>query len=137
MAYAAATGYHGRVTQSSPLGVPECLDCGTCCFSQLPEYARVFGSDHERLGEHADALTHFIGNQCYMRLVDGHCAALKIDPDTRRYACSVYALRPDVCHQLERGSRSCRAEIHEKGERPLIAVNELLARRNAGLIPPT
>lgn len=105
--------------------VPECLDCGTCCFSELPEYVRVWGCDHERMGDLADELTHFIGNRCYMRLVDGHCAALSIEPETGRFVCSIYDVRPDACRALGRGSAACRAEIHEKGERPRIALERL------------
>ena len=49
-------------------GVPECMACGACCFSTLPEYVRVFGSDWDRMGDEARALTQFIGNRCYMDL---------------------------------------------------------------------
>jgi uncharacterized protein len=97
---------------------PPCLDCGACCFSTLETYARVSGSDHTRLAERAEALTVFVGNRCYMRLVDGHCAALFIDVASRRFVCSVYETRPTVCRELERNSPACEAEIHEKSERP-------------------
>jgi Fe-S-cluster containining protein len=79
---------------------------------------RVLGSDHERLRERADDLTHFIGNRCYMKRTHGQCAALAVEVTTGRFVCSVYQQRPDVCRDLERASPQCRAEIHEKGERP-------------------
>jgi Fe-S-cluster containining protein len=41
----------------------DCTTCGACCFSQAPDYLRVFGTDHERLGDDAERLTHFIGNR--------------------------------------------------------------------------
>ena len=55
--------------------LPQCLDCGTCCFSTLPEYLRVFGGDHDRMDDRARALTHFLGNQCFMRMEGGHWIA--------------------------------------------------------------
>ena len=95
----------------------DCTTCGACCFSQAPDYLRVFGADHERLGDDAEQLTHFIGNRAYMRLERGHCAALQIDPGTGRFTCSVYERRPDVCRWLERGSGYCEAERAEKSTR--------------------
>jgi Fe-S-cluster containining protein len=115
-------------------GVPECTVCGTCCFSTLPEYVRVFGYDWDRMDDRARTFAHFLGNRCYLRIEDGHCAALVIEPgdarDARapRYLCSIYEVRPDACRALERGSGACRGERHEKGERPLLAVEALLRR---------
>ena len=127
--------------------VPECTACGACCFSTLPEYVRVFGYDWERMDERARTFTHFLGNRCYLRLEEGHCAALVVEPGDDgdsarrsaelrpqtpagpRFTCSIYAMRPDVCHSLERGSGACRADRHEKRERPLLAVESLLRAR--------
>lgn len=109
--------------------IPDCLSCGACCFSELPEYVRVWGVDYDRMGDVACELTQFIGHRCYMKITDGHCAALVIDADHRRFVCSIYEVRPDVCRSLERGSPACRAEIHEKGDRPLRALQALLRRR--------
>jgi uncharacterized protein len=112
--------------------VPECTACGTCCFSTLPEYVRVFGYDWDRLDERARAYTHFLGNRCYLRLDEGHCAALVIDPGRDggpRFVCAIYEVRPDACRALERGGGACRGERHEKGERPLLAVESLLRGR--------
>ena len=106
---------HGKIDVE---GVPACLDCGTCCFSTLPEYLRVFGIDLDRMDDRAQALTHFIGNRCYMKMVKGHCAALEVEPSSGRFVCSAYEQRPDVCRALERASPQCSAEIHEKGNRP-------------------
>ncbi|EYF04929.1 YkgJ family cysteine cluster protein [Chondromyces apiculatus] len=106
--------------------VPEdCTTCGACCFSTLPEYIRVFGIDHERMDDTAQALTHFVGNRCFMKIEDGHCAALRLDPVEGRFLCSIYAMRPDCCRALDRGSGACRGELHEKRERPLIALERL------------
>jgi uncharacterized protein len=115
---------------------PACLSCGACCFSQLDTYVRVTGDDHERLGERAEQLCLFIGNRCYMRMADGHCAALAISADGR-FVCSVYEQRPEVCRLLERESPACDAERAHKAERPLEARSlvralPLAARANDG-----
>jgi uncharacterized protein len=94
---------------------PDCLACGACCFSRLDTYVRVTGDDYTRLGDDAEPLTVFVGHRCYMRMEHGHCAALEVTPG--RYACRVYALRPEICRALERGSPSCQAERHEKASR--------------------
>lgn len=106
----------------------DCLLCGTCCFSNLPEYIRVFGIDYDRMDDAARAYTHFIGNRCYMQIDDGHCAALEIQ-ENGRFVCRIYLQRPDVCRSLDRGSGSCAGELAEKRERPLLAL-EKLVRRN-------
>jgi len=109
--------------------VPGCTDCGVCCFSTLPEYVRVFGADLDRMGDRARSYTDFLGNRCYMRMDEGHCAALEIDPVAKRFTCAIYEERPDCCRVFERGMGGCRADRHEKGERPLLAVEALLRRR--------
>jgi len=115
-------------------GIPECTTCGTCCFSTLPEYIRVFGYDWDRLDERAQSFTHFLGNRCYMRMEGGRCTALVVDVSAPRprFLCSIYEVRPDVCRSLERGSGNCRADLHEKAERPLLAVEALLRRPPLG-----
>ncbi|MEP7052808.1 MAG: YkgJ family cysteine cluster protein [Pseudomonadota bacterium] len=105
------------------------MGCGSCCFSKLATYVRVNGHDHARLGARVEELTLFVGNRCYMRMVEGHCAALVIDVNTRSFVCSAYEDRPEVCRELERGSRECAGEIHEKGERPPALLRMLDARR--------
>jgi uncharacterized protein len=109
---------------------PACLDCGTCCFSKLANYVRVEGADHSRIGLDAENLTHFDGNRCYMNMFEGHCAALVIDLNTRRFVCAIYETRPNICRDLARSSPPCQGEIHEKGERPLLLLGALSARRS-------
>jgi uncharacterized protein len=101
---------------------PECLACGVCCFSRLETYVRVTGDDHARLGDRSDDLVRFDGNRAYMRMIDGHCAALRIEKKSRQLVCSVYETRPEACRNLARGSSACRGEIATKHERPLIAL---------------
>lgn len=114
--------------------VPECTACGACCFSELPEYVRVFGVDTDRMDDRAMGFTHFLGNRCFMRIEGGRCAALVLEaPDDAppRFTCSIYEMRPDVCRSLARGSGACRADRHEKKDRPLLAVQQLIQLRRA------
>jgi uncharacterized protein len=106
----------------------DCRDCGRCCFSELPEYVRVFGVDLDRMTDEMQLHTHFIGNRCYMRLEEGHCTALVIDPISRRSICGIYEGRPDVCRSLERGTSSCFGEFSAKADRPDVAIERLLAK---------
>ena len=112
-----------------PESTPACLGCGVCCFSTLPNYVRVHGADHARIGERVEDLTHFDGNRCYMDMCEGHCAALVIDLGTGQFVCSIYETRPNTCRDLQRTSPACQGEIHEKSQRPLLLVRSLLARR--------
>lgn len=99
---------------------------------------RVNGADWERLGDDAARVAHFVGNRAFMRMVDGHCAALEVrvgDPrpamrakasgeeltmmnaGAREYFCTVYERRPQVCRDLARGSPECEGELLAKGGR--------------------
>jgi uncharacterized protein len=95
---------------------PPCLECGTCCFSNLETSVRVTGDDYERLGDAAEDFVHFVGNRAYMRLADGHCAALRIELEGR-FVCTVYETRPDACRDLERESTACAGERFTKAGR--------------------
>lgn len=104
--------------------LPECVRCGACCFSESARHARVTGDDHARLGDDAERLVAFIGNQAFMRIDHdgadppvGRCAALVLDRESGTYLCSVYDRRPEVCRTLERGSPSCAGEHDAKRER--------------------
>lgn len=101
--------------------VPECLTCGVCCLSRLETYVRVTGDDHARLGERGDELVRFEGNRAYMRMVDGHCAALRVEKASGHLACSAYETRPQTCRDLVRGSGACLGELESKRDRPLLA----------------
>jgi hypothetical protein len=90
-----------------------------CCHSTLETYVRVTGDDWARLGADAQRYAHFIGHRAYLRMQDGHCAALaqQTDPATgaRLHVCSIYSRRPQVCRDLARGSPACEAELLRKG----------------------
>jgi uncharacterized protein len=92
----------------------------------LPEYIRVWGVDRDRMGDTAEEVTEFFENRCYMKMREGRCVALKIDPHARRFTCAIYELRPDTCRGLVAGSGACLGEMHEKGNRPPTAIEALL-----------
>jgi Fe-S-cluster containining protein len=104
------------------MSVPECLACGTCCFSTLERYVPVDGDDYARLGDTAEDHVRWIGNRAYLRMTENHCAALVVDAVSRRFVCSIYERRPRICRDLERGSPACEGEREAKGDRPRLAL---------------
>lgn len=72
--------------------------------TRIKDYVRVSGDDHARLGERADELVWFNGIRAYMRMVDGHCGALRIEARSGAFVCDAYETRPQVCRDLGRGS---------------------------------
>lgn len=77
------------------------------------------GDDYERLGDDAEALVVFLENQAFMRIVGEpgarRCAALDVVGGSS--SCRVYAKRPQVCRDLERGSPACEGELLTKRSR--------------------
>ncbi len=95
----------------------DCQQCGVCCFSALDTYVRVTGDDWSRLGDAAGDLAHFIGNRAFMKMTNGHCAALSQRPRTDghpEFFCTCYDRRPQTCRDLARGSPQCEAELERK-----------------------
>jgi hypothetical protein len=98
----------------------DCLRCGVCCHSQLTEYVRVTGLDWTRLGPEAEQWAHFVGHRAFLRMREGHCAALEIRPlqkGEREFFCRIYERRPQVCRDLGRGTPQCWGELEAKAER--------------------
>jgi uncharacterized protein len=97
-----------------------CRRCGVCCFSAAEQYVAVTGNDWSRLGALAERVAHFIGHRAFMRMANGHCAALSLrrtasgQPD---FVCTIYDQRPQVCRDLARGSPQCEGEREVKGPR--------------------
>ncbi len=90
-----------------------------CCFSASDEYVWVRGLDWSQLGLEADRLAHFIGHRAFMRMRDGHCAALEVRRDAAGeadYYCTIYERRPQICRDLARGSPECEGERATKAE---------------------
>jgi Fe-S-cluster containining protein len=118
---------------SAPIPTAECLRCGVCCHSESHEYVWVTGYDWELLGPDAERLAHFIGNRAFMKMSEGHCAAL----DIRRAAdgapeffCTVYERRPTICHALGRGSPECLGELETKTAAVAVSTQQKLAARD-------
>lgn len=102
--------------------VPACEDCGACCFADRPLYVRVHGADYARLGDEAERVTIWDENRAFLRMTDGHCAALGVDAVSGRFGCTIYASRPTVCRELERGGGPCRDDREQKGARALVVL---------------
>jgi hypothetical protein len=86
----------------------------------LKSYVRVTGADWTRLGDAVNRVAEFDGHRAYLKLHDGHCAALEIGADIggrREYFCTIYDRRPQICRDLARGSPQCEGEIELKGDR--------------------
>jgi hypothetical protein len=112
VAHGSASGRLGRpvITVNA---LPECLRCGACCFAQSERFVRVTGDDWARLGPEAGRVAHFLGHRAYMKMADGHCAALEIRRDAAgraEFFCTLYARRPQICRDLARGSPECAGE---------------------------
>jgi Fe-S-cluster containining protein len=114
-------GQDGCLSESPPTPrasteVPgTCTECGACCYGNGPRYIAVSGDDHLRLGDAAESSTIFVGNRCYMRMVERRCVALRGSFAERRCSCSLYETRPEACRRLERGSVGCRAVLARQG----------------------
>lgn len=94
---------------------PECQACAACCFAPHDEHVRVTGDDHARLTADEQArLTVWIGNRVFLRMTDGHCAALVVRAG--EYACSIYERRPQLCRDLARGGPACEHEVGARYE---------------------
>ena len=96
--------------------LPDCKLCAACCFSPQDHYVLVTGYDHARmLPEERRALTEFEDIHCYMKMKDGHCAALvRVGAE---WLCSIYERRPELCRDYERGGDAC---IVDRERLPLI-----------------
>jgi Fe-S-cluster containining protein len=91
----------------------DCRRCGVCCFSKLENYVRVSGADWTRLGDDAERVAHFVGNRAFLRMREGHCAALELrhsEEGAVEFFCSIYERRPQICRDLARGSPECEGE---------------------------
>lgn len=113
-----ASRVRGHVTPVNP--PTDCLRCGVCCFSTLERYVRVSGDDWRRLGDAAARVAHFIENRAYMKMMEGHCAALEprcTPGGGTEFFCTVYEQRPQVCRDLARGSPQCAGERAVKSGR--------------------
>lgn len=109
----------GRVLSVSVTIPADCRRCGLCCYSDSEEYVWIRGDDWSRLGDEAERLAHFIGHRAFMKMRDGHCAALEVRTTAegaKEFFCTIYERRPEICRDLARGSPECEAELETKGQ---------------------
>ncbi len=89
--------------------VPECIECGICCNFDDPRYVWIFEDDEARLTDEDKKLTHWDNGRLFMRVKDGHCAALEVKDGLS--ICSIYERRPFLCRDFVRGGELCEQTI--------------------------
>lgn len=95
----------------------DCQVCGACCYGPT-RYVAVTETDLLGMGRATRAkmvVRH--GERRYLKMVNGHCAALRATPDY--YSCRMYAERPAPCRSVEAGSRECHDARARRGVGPV------------------
>ena len=96
----------------------DCQTCGACCHGD-DGWVHVDGSDDARIVGAPDLarLVVLTRHGAYvkrsLRMVGGACAALATTQSG--VTCAIYAHRPTVCRELERGSTHCHAARRLRG----------------------
>lgn len=95
--------------------LPDCQDCGACCFTRAREHVLLSRDDLDRLvvGGAGRLLKAVTADSASLRTRDTvpggpplrPCIALVVNEGC--FTCSVYPLRPNACRTLERGSDAC------------------------------
>ena len=86
----------------------DCQSCGACCFSESSSYVPLTGRDRLLLRGDTAALVREVDGAHYMAMDRGRCAALRVHRGA--FVCAIYARRPAVCRELDRGTPACREE---------------------------
>lgn len=94
---------------TSPEAPTPCFSCGRCCYGPT-DYVQLFEDDLLRLGPQLRlrlVTTRPDSDRLYLRMEDGHCAAL--DLSGGQFRCSIYEQRPLICriYQLYGPSSAC------------------------------
>jgi Fe-S-cluster containining protein len=83
----------------------DCQRCGACCYGPAA-YVSVTDGDLVTMSRQNRArLVVRRGERRYLKMVHGHCAALRARQG--HYSCRIYGERPRPCHVVEAGSREC------------------------------
>ena len=83
----------------------DCQRCGACCYGP-EDYVSVSATDLLGMSRQTRArLVIRTGERRYLRMLHGHCAALRARQG--HYSCRIYSERPRPCHVVEAGSREC------------------------------
>jgi Fe-S-cluster containining protein len=100
------------ITHDHDTELPPCVECGACCNFDDPRYAMVLEEDSERFLPEDHALTHWTAGRCFMRVVDGHCAALQQIEGMSW--CTIYERRPQGCRDAARGGPDCHKGLERR-----------------------
>ena len=90
----------GQISPADSIFVPECAGCGRCCHQVVGLIAGVDVVPESMVVVHD-------GERCMEQRGDGACVAL----DAVTKLCTIYATRPQVCRDFERGSELCRGVL--------------------------
>lgn len=111
-------------TGDEPRPVYDCQPCGACCrnpaFNRehgLVDYVQVFPADQlfKMKGLRASLTQKNDEGEWHMRMTPtGLCVALTGEPG-QHTACSIYALRPNVCRKVQPGDPKCIDARREHG----------------------
>jgi Fe-S-cluster containining protein len=91
----------------------DCQRCGACCYGP-EEYVAV--SEVDLMGMSRQMRARLVvrrGERRYLKMLHGHCAALRARQG--HYSCRIYGARPRPCHVVEAGSRECLAARRRRG----------------------
>jgi len=94
--------------------VPECLECGACCHSVNPRLVELLGTDLQKVPREfaesdADGGVH-------LRMQVATCGGYVCSALGEKNVCRIYAQRPFLCREFERGSPECLAAIADRGK---------------------
>ncbi|MEO6953398.1 MAG: YkgJ family cysteine cluster protein [Polyangia bacterium] len=91
----------------------DCQTCGACCYGG-EAYVAVTGPDADRMSrETRSRMVVRHGERRYLRMLNGHCAALRARGG--HYACRIYEERPTPCRTVDAGSRECLVARERRG----------------------
>lgn len=91
--------------------VPDCTECGACCFGAHDRYIALLPEDAGRAIP-AEAVVEIDGRR-FMRMAGGHCAQLR--REGARLVCAIYEHRPEACRAFRAGSFECLMSRKHRG----------------------
>jgi Fe-S-cluster containining protein len=114
----------------------DCVACGRCCYESNPDYAFLYPEDIAAFGpaglaryttkskrSHESLRPGEDGSEIYMRMENGHCCALNVNPGVS-YTCSIYENRPLLCRMYEPGGADClEARARPTQEMPIVPIS--------------
>ena len=96
----------------SRIEVPQCLDCGACCRSINPRLVELLGRDLDTV---PGAYIESDADGSHLRMIaEKACGGLVCSALGEKNACRIYAQRPFLCREFERGSPECLAAIADR-----------------------